>query len=199
MLSYKLNLFKKEWTDVVFANRNKKFGAYWLRINSAAITAKALLFSSFFYILVFLVPDISSLFRTEVSEKVIKIIDVTILPPSPVNPKLAPPPPIIDQRSSQSRPIVNPPRSYTNRIKFPPPIVKPDEEVNDKPPQLEDFKNSDPGQFTVLDDPKANIVSVEHAGTGIKQAETVGDLNVYEFNSLEIIPSFPGGIKKFYE
>src|SRR5690606_1477062 len=43
MLGSKLDLFKNEWLDVVFENRNKEYGAYELRKNAAKATNIGLL------------------------------------------------------------------------------------------------------------------------------------------------------------
>ena len=198
MPSFKINLFNKEWMDIVFQNRNKNYGAYWLRKKSAAITAKALLFSSIIYTLLFLIPDMIALFRTkEPEQQITKIVDVTLRPPPPVNPEVPPPAPLPSH--PVNRMVLQAPRPRTNLIKFPPPIVKPDEQVRDEAPQLTQLKNADPGQFTIQGDPNADIVITGPVGTGPKQGQVVEDSRVYEFNSLEVLPSFPGGMAKFYQ
>jgi protein TonB len=42
----KLDIFNKEWLDVVFAKKNKSYGAYELRRDNGANTTKALLWAS---------------------------------------------------------------------------------------------------------------------------------------------------------
>jgi protein TonB len=42
MLGSKLDIFKTEWLDVVFAGRNKAYGAYVLRKVGPSMTAKSL-------------------------------------------------------------------------------------------------------------------------------------------------------------
>ncbi len=52
MLGSKLDIFKKDWTDVIFKGRNKEYGAYELRQQNAKSTNLALLFGSVFFVFV---------------------------------------------------------------------------------------------------------------------------------------------------
>ncbi len=188
MFGSKIDLLNKEWLDVVFTGKNKSYGAYELRQQSSSNTAKSLLIASTVFILLFLSPKIASLFKG--SEPVIKEekqVEVAIATPPPVNPETPPPPP------------VEPPPPKQDQIKFPPPIVKPDNLVKEEdPPTIEDLKKADPGQKTMEGDPDADIVIATAAGDGPKQAAVVEDTKVYDFVSLEQQPTFPGGMDKFY-
>ncbi|MFD2584489.1 energy transducer TonB [Pedobacter vanadiisoli] len=46
-----INVYKTEWLDLVFANRNKNYGAYELRSKSSAIMTKALFLSGSLFVL----------------------------------------------------------------------------------------------------------------------------------------------------
>lgn len=189
MLGSKIDLLKKDWLDVVFAGKNKSYGAYVLRQKSASNTTKSLLIASTGFILLFLSPKISELFKgKEPVVEEVKQVEVVVQPPPPVNPETPPPPP------------VEPPPPKQDQVKFPPPIVKPDELVRDEePPTIEDLKKADPGQKTIAGDPDADIVIATAAGDGPKQAAVVEDTKVYDFTSLEQHPTYPGGMEKFYE
>jgi protein TonB len=184
----KIDLFRKEWLDVVFENKNKAYGAYQLRQKNSSTTTRALLFASAAFILLFITPKIISMIKGALPEdEVVKQVEVAIQPPPPVDPKTPPPPP------------VEPPPPKQDQVKFPPPIVKPDIEVRDQePPQIEDLKKADPGQKTIAGDPDADIVIAAPVGEGPKQAAVVEDTKVYDFVSIETPPGFPGGIEKFY-
>jgi protein TonB len=184
----KIDLFRKEWLDVVFENKNKAYGAYQLRQKNSSTTTRALLFASAAFILLFITPKIISMIKGALPEdEVVKQVEVAIQPPPPVDPKTPPPPP------------VEPPPPKQDQVKFPPPIVKPDIEVRDQePPQIEDLKKADPGQKTIAGDPNADIVIAAPVGEGPKQAAVVEDTKVYDFVSIETPPGFPGGIEKFY-
>lgn len=184
----KIDLFRKEWLDVVFENKNKSYGAYRLRQNNGSTTTRATLMASAAFILLFMTPKIISLIKGSMpEEEIVQQVEVAIQPPPPVDPKTPPPPP------------VEPPPPKVDQVKFPPPIVKPDVEVRDQePPQIEDLKKADPGQKTIAGDPDADIVITAPVGEGPKQAAVVEDNQVYDFVSIETPPSFPGGINKFY-
>ena len=184
----KIDLFRKEWLDVVFDKKNKSYGAYRLRQENSSTTTKALLFASAVFILLFLTPQIISLIKGSLPEdEVVKQVEVAIQSPPPVDPKTPPPPP------------VEPPPPKQDQVKFPPPIVKPDNLVRDvEPPQIEDLKKADPGQKTIAGDPDADIVIAAPVGEGPKTAAVVEDTKVYNFEAIETPPAFPGGMAKFY-
>jgi len=189
MFGAKIDLFNKEWLDVVFAKKNKSYGAYELRQANAANTSKSLLIASAVFILLFMAPKIYALIAGLVPEKEPeKQTEVVMQSPPPLDEKVIPPPP------------VEPPPPKTDQVKFPPPIVKPDEEVRDEePPKAEDLKVADPGQKTIEGDPTADIVQIAPAGEGPKQAKIVEDNTVYDHVSMENPPTYPGGIQKFYD
>lgn len=189
MFGSKIDLFNKEWLDVVFAKKNKNYGAYELRQTNAKNTTKSLFIASAIFILLFVGPKIYALLSGMLPEPPPeKITEVVMQPPPPINPDVKTPPP------------VEPPPPKEDQIKFPPPIVKPDNEVRDEePPKMEDLKKADPGQKTIEGDPTADIVQIAPAGEGPKQAQVVEDNTVYNFVSMENPPNYPGGLDKFYK
>jgi protein TonB len=188
MFGSKIDLYGKEWLDVVFDKKNKTYGAYELRRQNSANTTKALLIAATVFILLFITPKIIGLIKGALPEEPVeKVTEVVVQPPPPVNPDTPPPPP------------VEPPPPKQDQVKFPPPVVKPDELVRDEePPQIEELKKADPGQKTIAGDPDADIVIAGPVGEGPKQAAVVEDTKVYDFVSIETQPGFPGGMEKFY-
>jgi protein TonB len=186
----KLDIFRKEWLEVVFADKNKNYGAYQLRKSNGANTSRALIIGSIIFIVLFFSPKIYSLIKgsMEHEDEQLKAQEVILAPPPPVDPKTPPPPP------------VEPPPPKVDQVKMPPPIVKPDIEVRDEPPTVEKLKEADPGQRDIKGDPTADIVIAEPVGEGPKReaAVAVDDNKVYDFVSIEKQPEFPGGISKFY-
>ncbi|WP_343524923.1 TonB family protein [Pedobacter sp.] len=57
-----INVYKTEWLDLVFANRNKNYGAYELRSKSSAIMTKALFVSGSLFVLACFSPLIYAKF-----------------------------------------------------------------------------------------------------------------------------------------
>ncbi|MEJ5962620.1 energy transducer TonB [Pedobacter immunditicola] len=189
MFSSKIDLFREEWLDLIFDQKNKSYGAYALRKQNSSNTTKSLLYAGTVFIFLFLTPKIISLINGPSSAD--EIMDGTtvtqIAPPPPVNPDTPPPPP------------VEPPPPKQAQVKFPPPIVRADHLVSaEEPPQIIDLKEANPGQKTIAGDPEAEIVIAGPSGNGPKQAAIVEDTEVYNMIHIENQPSFPGGMDKFY-
>jgi protein TonB len=185
----KLDIFRKEWLEVVFADKNKNYGAYQLRKGSPANTTRALVIGSAIFLFLFFAPKVYSLIKGAIpQEEQLKAQEIIVAQPPPVDPKTPPPPP------------VEPPPPKTDQVKMPPPIVKPDIEVQDEPPTVEKLKEADPGQKDIKGDPTADIVIAEPVGEGPKReaAVAVDDNKVYDFVSIEKQPEYPGGLPKFY-
>ncbi len=191
MFGSKINLHREEWLDVIFDQKNKSYGAYALRRQSDANTSKSLLYAGTFFILLFLSPRIISLIKGPVPEEVTTAqIEVVVAPPPAVNPETPPPP------------AVEPPPARQDQVKFPPPVVRADNLVNDvEPLQIKDLQHADPGQKTIAGSPDADIVIVEPAGDGPKRDAAVAadDSKIYDIAILEVPPTFPGGMDKFYK
>lgn len=187
MFGAKIDLFKNEWLDVVFASKNKQYGAYQLRKANGSTTTRALIIASVLYVIFFFAPQIYALVA-ELAPEEEKLVqtEVVIVEPPPVDPTT--PPPV----------NIEPPPPQISEIKFPPPEVKPDNQVRDEePPKLVELQKANPGQRTIEGDPDAEIVIAAPVGEGPKQARVVEDNTVYDFHSIESMPQFPGGINAF--
>jgi periplasmic protein TonB len=67
MFNSSINVYKTEWLDLVFANRNKNYGAYDLRSKSSRIMTRALFVSGSLFVLLCFSPLIySKLFPKEI-------------------------------------------------------------------------------------------------------------------------------------
>ena len=160
MLGSKLDLFKREWLDVVFAGRNKAYGAYDLRSQNNRTTNRALLVGAVLFIALVSAPLIIRLIKGAMPEEEKFIAtEVVLAPPPPIDNKEVPPPP------------PEPPKPKVDQVKFPPPVVVPAEQVRDEePPTVEELKVADPGQKTIEGDPNADIKIDEPVGEAPKEA-----------------------------
>src|ERR1700759_1923473 len=186
MLGSKLDILNQEWIDVGFSGRNKEYGAYELRRNNGRNTRTALIIGVIAFVIILSANTIINAiagFIPKAKEKV-KITNVVLQPPPPDVKKPPPPPP------------PEPPKPKVDQVKFPPPVVKPDVEVKEKPPTIEELKVADPGQKNLKGDKNADVVIDEPVGTSDVKA-TEEDPNKI-FTSVERVPTFPGGIEKFY-
>ncbi|GAA4334180.1 energy transducer TonB [Mucilaginibacter gynuensis] len=190
MLGSKLDLLKQEWIDVVFAERNKAYGAYELRKQNSKRTGTALLIGISLFVFVIALPTIVNAikgFIPKPAEKV-KITDVILTPPPPVDQTKKPPPPAVE-----------PPKPKVDQVRFPPPVVKPDDQVVEKdPPTVKELEVADPGQKDQKGDPTADVRIDEPVGNSdVKQV--IEDTGNQIFTAVEQQPEFPGGIQKFYD
>ncbi|MES2427935.1 MAG: TonB family protein [Bacteroidota bacterium] len=185
MLGSKLDILKQEWIDVVFSGRNKTYGAYELRQKSPVRTIRALLYGAAFFVFVISLPTIINTIEGFIPKAPVKvkITDVVLTPPPPDQKKLPPPPP------------PEPSKPKTSQVKFPPPIVKPDNEVKEEPPTQKDLKTSDPGQKDQKGDPNADVRIDEPVGNSDVKQVTEDENKV--FTQVERQPGFPGGLEAF--
>jgi protein TonB len=185
MLGSKLDILKQEWIDVVFNDRNKAYGAYELRKKNGGRSGRAFIFGAAFFVFVISLPTIINAIQGFIpkSKPVVKITDVVLTPP-PVDAKKLPPPPPPE-----------PPKPRTDQVKFPPPIVKPDNEVIEEPPTVSDLKNADPGQKDQKGDPTADVRIDEPVGNSDVKQVTEDENKI--FSQVEKQPEFPGGLEAF--
>ncbi|SEM02175.1 outer membrane transport energization protein TonB [bacterium A37T11] len=190
MFGSKLDIFNKDWLDVIFNDRNKVYGAYDLRKNSSKVTAKSLLLGVLLFVVVIASPKIISLIKGNDEqappEKLVET-EVVLQEPPPVDEKTPPPPPPVE-----------PPPPRKDQVRMPPPVVVPAEQVKDEPPTVEELKKADPGPKTIAGDPDADIRIDVPVGEGPKDAQvTEAGSGVYDFTSVEVKPEPPGGMAAF--
>jgi len=184
MLGSKIDLFNPQWLDVVFAGRNKNYGAYELRRDNSKTTSRAVIVGSLLFITMVSLPLIIRYISGILPEAdKVKITEVVLAPPPPINKEELPPPP------------PEPPKPKIDQIKLPPPVVVPAEQVRDEePPTVEELKVADPGQKTIEGDPNADIVIDEPVGEAPKEVAVIEDNSIKDFASVEVLPEFQGGM-----
>ena len=185
MFGSKLDILDQKWIDVVFTDRNKTYGAYELRRDNGRNTRNALFFGLIFFVVIVTANTVINWiegFVPAAKEKV-KITNVVLAPP-PVDIKKPPPPPPPE-----------PPKPKVDQVKFPPPVVKPDVEVKEKPPTVKELEVADPGQKNLKGDKNADVTIDEPVGTSDAKV-TEEDPNKI-FTSVEKSPEFPGGLDAF--
>jgi protein TonB len=177
----KVDLLKRGWTDVIFKSRNKEYGAYELRNTNARTTNMALLFGSLVFVFLISLNTIINAIEGFIPKAppVVKLTDVKLLPPPPVdNTKKPPPPP------------PEPPKPKVAQVKFPPPIVKPDNEVKEQPPTVKELQVADPGQAKHDANPDGDINTGDAVGDNDKKVAEADPNQV--FNAVEQEPRFDG-------
>lgn len=191
MLSPKLNIFKTEWLDVVFAGRNKAYGAYVLRKVGPAMTTKALFIGVALFVFAISTPLIMKfLGNGDKAVETDRFIETEVV--------LSEPPPV-DEATPPPPPAVEPPPPRVDQVRMPPPVVVEASKVQDEePPTVEELRKADPGPKTIEGDPTAEIRIDLPVGEGPKDqlvTESVGENHIFE--AVEVAPQPPGGLAGF--
>lgn len=176
--------------DIVFANRNKAYGAYALRTEYPKIVTRALLIGGAIFVLGVLTPTIITALAPETDEQaMVEVNLVNLPPPPPIDPNEPPPPP---------PPPVEMPK--VNTVKFLPPEVKPDQEVPEEtpPPAQEELKEAVAAEKTQVGDPNAEEViaapEASAAPTRVEVAVEAAPKEEQVFTVVEQQPEFNGGM-----
>jgi periplasmic protein TonB len=181
-------LAKASLDDIVFQGRNRAYGAYLLRkLYNKHVTISAIIATSLF--LLFLsIPLIAKFIEGDedvvVNEQVVTEVDLA--PPPPLDEAAPPPPP------PPPPDLPPPPPPVRASVKFTPPVVKRDEDVQkeEEIPDQEVLKEIDAGTKTVEGNPNAAIDLGKIDGTSNVVAEVVEEK---PYTYVEQMPTFPGG------
>ncbi|MEJ8803581.1 energy transducer TonB [Pontibacter sp. H249] len=179
-------LAKASLDDIVFEGRNKAYGAYSLRKLYNKHVTKAYIIATILFFLFISIPLISRLLATEEEEEVVEriITEVDLAPPPPLEENTPPPPPPPD--------LPPPPPPVRAQVKFTPPVVKRDEEVQQEEeiPDVEVLEEIDAGTKTVEGVVGAPLDLGDIDGTSDVVAEVVEEK---PYTYVEQMPAFPGG------
>ncbi|WP_033565692.1 energy transducer TonB [Sphingobacterium sp. SYP-B4668] len=204
MFGSKLDLFKKEWLDVVFANRNREYGAYQLRKLAPRATNIGLVIVIGVVILL----------------SIPKIFNIKLIPDKPVEP-----PPVITEvtledlvipepeEEEEPLPVEEQPQRIAQEppaedlIRFPEPKVVPKNQVKEEVAAQEEFKDDKktPARLTLKGTKGASGVptgefgpkKVDGAVTGTEKGTPDGAGTNEIFTAVEVNPEPPGGMKSF--
>jgi protein TonB len=180
----KLDLFKRQWIDIVFEGKNKAYGAYELRQENPKTTVRSLIIGAVIFGLAIFAPILINMIPSgEDSVNLDQKIVTIKMPPKEEKPKDLPPPP--------------PPPPKQDQVKFVKPVVAKTEEITEEPPKVEEIKDKKLGDETIKGDPDAEL-TVEPVGNGPSQV-VEEDNNIYNTAGIEVKPDFPGGLDKFYK
>lgn len=173
--------------DIVFADRNKSYGAYPLRKEYNKRLSKSLFITGAiigFVLIAYYFSNGSNNGPTVFfASTPIELVDVT--PPEEPAPPLAPPPP-----------PPPPPPQQVAMVKNNVPVIVPDEKADAPPPTIDDLDRSLIGPINQdgVDAPDVVAPPVEEGGKGITAApKPLGDDNG-EFVPIEVESTYPGGM-----
>jgi protein TonB len=180
--------------DIIFADRNKAYGAYQLRREYPKYLTRATIFGILAIAFAFLFPFIMSAVGDFVEKQ--KPVDVVaeLGPPPDIDPSTPPPPP--------PPPVETPPPPTRSTVKFVPPVVKKDEEVQEEEPKkaIEELKEieEDIGKETKKGNDEAAPAIEENPSElqVVEEPKPVVEEKTYDIFDIQKPPSFPGGEKE---
>jgi protein TonB len=185
MLGSNIDIFRSEWLNVVFAGRNQAYGAYELRRENPRNTNRALIIAIAAFIFLLATPTVVNWakgFIPKADDKFI-IREVKLLPP-----------PMLEKAKVIPPPAHEAARPHTTEIRFPPPVVRRDNEVHDvDPPAEKDLIDVNPGQKNLKGDDKMPIDIDEKEHGTADRAITEAAPSDEVFKAVEINPEYPGG------
>lgn len=192
----KLSIYENKWTDLVFENKNKEYGAYQLRQENSKNSVTALFMGLLLLTALGSASVLINKFRTPTSDPltetppvyedpiVVANIDPNVAPPPP-----APPAPIVEQTAA----------SVTDAAQLINPVVaKTEEAVKEIAPNTDNVPvvESTNGTGTAV-----NPIPTTGGGVGNGDVASVTPKTDGPIPSaiLDKQPEFPGGIGQFYK
>jgi protein TonB len=188
MLGSNLDIMSPQWTDVIFKNRNKEYGAYQLRKENSRTTNRALIIAASVFVVVLATPTVINIIKGFIpkADPIVKITEVELKSPPPIEAEPVKPPPVQKQVVAQH-----------DMIEYKPMVVKPDIEAERDPPTDKQLEVADPGPKTLKGDPNAEVVIDEKQGNEAIKGITESDNSNEVFKAVEINPEYPGGEAAF--
>lgn len=194
MISFTQNLYRNQWLDLVFKNRNKAYGAYDLRKNSAETTVKAFLCAVALFCLLVITPwliQVISKANTALDKnEPLRDIEVNLLtrinrvkPEKRINEKA--PSKTVKQKSIQYAKVEIVPSDQTETA------IPTQKQLNESVISTSNTKGLESLDLNPLDIQETAPKVTGSSAPGAENTET------YTLNSIENYPEFPGGPKAF--
>jgi len=184
---------QRDMLDIIFANKNKAYGAYYLRRSYPKFLMRAFFIGISLIILFFALPYILSAVKGLIPKD--KPVDVVaeLGPPPDIDPNNPPPPP--------PPPPPTPPPPTRSTVKFVPPVIKKDEEVQEEEQKaVEELieKKEDIG----TEDKEGNddaAPTIDENPSELEIVEAPKEEKTFEMFDIQKPPSFPGGEAELFK
>lgn len=191
MINFTQNLYTTQWLDLVFQNRNQRYGAYELRKHNSETTAKAFVYACVLFCSIIIFPWIyNQMVKTAPVSDTTALSDPVEVDLIKINPAKPLPP-------ASAKPVSAAPRLRT--VQYTHMVVVPATEETIEPPSQTDIVEAIAGTTNSSGDIATGTndeVSTATTGNGV--VETVGNLDeVHSLSSIQSYPEFPGGNEAF--
>lgn len=194
MFNSSINVYKTEWLDLVFANRNKNYGAYELRSKSSKIMTRSLFIVSGLFLLAGFAPLVySKMFPTIIE----KTVPPTVVDLTDVIHEMKKPEPEKKVEPAKAEPVKVKTVNMTSNI-----VVVDKPEIKN-PPTIDEIKNAVVSNVMQDGDIKPDLVINKAVVTGngdglAKENISGGDSNaIVGTDGVDEYPEFTGGMKAF--
>ena len=193
MISFTQNLYRVQWLDLVFKNRNQAYGAYELRKNNAVTTVKAFFSAAAFFsslvITPWLIHQISKTNTAAENNEQVKIIEVNLLARiKELKPELKP------DKKPASKPVQAKSIQYANLNVVPENQTESDIPTQEQLHEAVISTNNIDGEASL----NLNPIEIQEETSGITgSSASAEDMELHTLDGIENYPEFPGGHSAF--
>lgn len=191
-MNFTENLYKTQWLEIVFQNRNKAYGAYALRNQNAETTIKALIYASALFSTLIMAPVLyNQLFSTKQTEEIIEPFSTVEVKLTKILPaKLVPPAAKAPAKAVKLKNV-----NFSNLL------VVPEEQVLSEPPTQQQLANSviSSADSEGIESSGLNPVEIS-SGIDIGRPNTEvskENTTLYTLDGIDTYPEFTGGHAAF--
>ncbi|MCZ4244198.1 energy transducer TonB [Pedobacter punctiformis] len=191
MFNSSFNVYKTEWLDLVFSNRNKSYGAYELRSNSSKIMTKSLIVAGSLFMLLFFSPMVyNKLFPKMVEPAyVARVVDLSNVIHDNIKK---------EEPKKEELKKAEPEQQKVKTVKMVSNIVVTSDPVVTDPPTMKELEGAVVSNVTHDGDIKPNLVITDTKekgdGNGTGKIEGTADNGITDISGVDEYPEFAGGM-----
>ncbi|WP_294590451.1 energy transducer TonB [uncultured Bacteroides sp.] len=179
----KVDLSSSEWCDLIFADKNKAYGAYKMRENSPKRHNIAVILVIVIALIGFSIPALIKMATPKQKEVMTEVTTLSQLDE----------PEVKQEEMKRVEPVAPPPPALKSSIKFTAPVIKKDEEVRDED-EIKSQQELTQTKVTIsIADVKGNDEANGKDIADLKQVVTQAVEEEKVFDMVEQMPQFPGG------
>lgn len=187
----KINLTKRDWIDIVFEGRNKKYGAYVMRRRSSKTAVWAMIMGIVFFTLLMSAPMLIRELGGATGggkksiDETVTLVDLLPPPDVPKDEVFIPPPPPKEIKS------------ITEVKKFTPPVVASEDEVIEEMVTQKELETAIAGSKNIDASADGDVMIDETPVEHIVEKQITEDTRVHDMKSVQVQPEYPGGMAAF--
>ena len=185
----KIDLTSLEWCNLIFIGKNKKYGAYKMRLDSPRRHNIAMLIVLVVALVGFSIPRLIEMTKPEVKEVMTEVTTLSQLDE----------PEIKQEEFKKVEPLAPPPPALKSSIKFTAPVIKKDEEVHEDDELKSQKQIADAKVAISIADVKGNDEEHGKDIADLKQVVTQAVEEEKPYEMVEQMPSFPGGAQELLQ